>query len=96
MCRKNQYSINNVSELPLSPNQQQVFNSITYRITELNDNAHWILGGAGTGKSFLLAKFSQYFDNLGYHAERLAPTGLAAYNIFGQTVDRFFGLTPQN
>jgi len=90
------FSTFNVSGSALSESQQQIFDSIVYKTTHLSDNAHWIMGGAGTGKSFLLAKFSQHFNELGYHVERLAPTGVASYNVYGQTVDRFFGLTPQN
>lgn len=87
------YTTYSVSAMPMSDSQQRIFDTVTYKIKQLNDNLHWIVGGAGTGKSFLLAKFSEHFNQLGYHVERLAPTGVAAYNVHGQTVDRFFGLT---
>ncbi|CAO3613965.1 unnamed protein product [Mucor fragilis] len=81
---------------PLSPEQQNIFNSITHQIQHLNNNMNWIHGGAGTGKSFLLRKLSHHFTNLGYYVARLAPTGVAAYNIQGETIDRFFGFTTEH
>lgn len=86
-------SVFDVSNLPLSKSQQCIFDEIVYKITALNDNMHWVLGGAGTGKSFLLAKFSVYFEDLGYQVARLSPTGIASYNIHGETIDRFFGMS---
>lgn len=44
-----------ISGSALSVNQQKIFDRIT-QITNLN-NHHWVLGGAGTGKSFLLQVF---------------------------------------
>lgn len=59
----------------------------------INDNLHWIFGGAGTGKSFFLSRFSKHFTDTGYEVVRLALTGVVSYNIHGETVDRFFGTT---
>jgi hypothetical protein len=52
-----------------------------------------ISGAAGTGKSFLLQMFKKYYRIHGYHVFKLAPTGVAAHNIGGQTIHRFFGIT---
>lgn len=54
----------------------------------------------GTGKSYLIETLSmylrhKYYDNTnieGWLVVILAPTGLAAYNINGQTIHRFFKL----
>ena len=40
-----------------------------------------------------MSKLSRYFEQLGYHVTRLLPTGVAAYNVHGETIDRFFGMT---
>ncbi|MDE0243866.1 MAG: AAA family ATPase, partial [Gammaproteobacteria bacterium] len=47
-----------------------------------------ITGSAGTGKSTLLSHFCQSVD---WDPVVLAPTGVAALNVGGQTVHRFFG-----
>ncbi len=57
-----------------------------------NTNEHvFITGRAGTGKSTLL----RYFRN---HTAKeivvLAPTGIAAINVMGQTIHSFFGFPP--
>ena len=55
-----------------------------------------ITGSAGTGKSTLLNHFCRQVD---WDPVVLAPTGVAALNVGGQTVHRFFGfgidVTPQ-
>ncbi len=55
-----------------------------------------ITGSAGTGKSTLLGLFCESAD---WDPVVLAPTGVAALNVGGQTVHRFFGfgidITPQ-
>jgi ATP-dependent DNA helicase PIF1 len=57
-----------------------------------NGNAHaFITGRAGTGKSTLL----QYFrEHTGKKVVILAPTGVAAVNVGGQTIHSFFGFKP--
>lgn len=81
------------NNLSLLEHQQRVFDIIIHKIMNLNDNLHWIFGGEGTGKSFLLSKFSKHFADAGFEVVRLALTGVASYNIHGETVDRFFGTT---
>lgn len=71
-----------VSKLKLSDEQAEVFNLIE----TTNDN-YYITGKAGTGKSVLL----QYFvDNSGKRVVVVAPTGVAALNVGGQTIHSFF------
>ena len=51
----------------------------------------FITGRAGTGKSTLL----QYFrDNTGKNIAVVAPTGVGAVNVGGQTIHSFFGFRP--
>lgn len=51
----------------------------------------FITGRAGTGKSTLL----QYFvEHCGMRAPVLAPTGVAALNVQGETIHRFFKIPP--
>lgn len=55
-------------------------------------NRHvFITGKAGTGKSTLLEYFRQ---NTGKEVAVLAPTGVAALNVHGQTIHSFFGFKP--
>lgn len=57
-----------------------------------NTNRHvFITGKAGTGKSTLLDYFRQ---NTRKEVAALAPTGVAALNVGGQTVHSFFGFKP--
>lgn len=55
---------------------------------ELGGRHLLITGSAGTGKSTLLSHFCQSVD---WDPVVLAPTGVAALNVSGQTVHRFFG-----
>lgn len=57
-----------------------------------NSPAHvFITGRAGTGKSTLLEYFCQQTKQ---KAVVVAPTGVAALNVAGQTIHSFFGLAP--
>ncbi|MGD1524536.1 ATP-dependent DNA helicase [Vibrio owensii] len=47
----------------------------------------FITGGGGVGKSFLINTLSKYLNGL----VLLAPTGIAALNIEGQTIHSYFG-----
>ena len=58
-----------------------------------NDEGHlFVTGRAGTGKSTLLRGLR---DNLEHESVVLAPTGLAAVNVGGQTIHSFFGFPPR-
>jgi ATP-dependent exoDNAse (exonuclease V) alpha subunit len=57
------------------------------------DEGHlFVTGRAGTGKSTLLRGLR---DNLDQESVVLAPTGLAAVNVGGQTIHSFFGFPPR-
>ena len=60
-------------------------------VMEKTDRSIFITGRAGTGKSTLL----EYFRGItGKEIVVLAPTGVAALNIKGQTIHSFFGFKP--
>jgi ATP-dependent DNA helicase PIF1 len=56
------------------------------------DGHLFVTGRAGTGKSTLLRALR---DHVGAAAVVLAPTGLAAVNVGGQTIHSFFGFPPR-
>ncbi len=53
-----------------------------------------ITGSAGTGKSFLINHICKELDGQSITYRVLAPTGVAALNVGGQTIHRFLGLRP--
>jgi len=58
-----------------------------------NDEGHlFVTGRAGTGKSTLLRSLR---DMIAQESVVLAPTGLAAVNVGGQTIHSFFGFPPR-
>lgn len=71
-----------VSKIKLSEEQEEIFN-----LVETTNENYYVTGKAGTGKSVLL----QYFvDNSGKRVVVVAPTGVAALNVNGQTIHSFF------
>ena len=78
------------SSLPVHFEETDEFRSV-FAVME-DDDSLFITGKAGTGKSTLI----QYFkDNTKKRVAYLAPNGVAALNIDGQTIHSFFGLDPQ-
>ena len=61
------------------------------KLMEENNKNIFITGRAGTGKSTLLDYFR---SNTKKNIVVLAPTGVAAVNVFGQTIHSFFGFKP--
>lgn len=61
------------------------------RLLEQSEDSLFITGKAGTGKSTLLSHFR---ENTTQKAAVLAPTGVAAVNVGGQTIHSFFGFKP--
>lgn len=73
--------------LVLSEEQEEYFRIINEGMTSA-----YITGKAGTGKSVLL----QYFvDHTTKNVAVVAPTGVAALNVGGQTLHSFFRLPPE-
>lgn len=62
-----------------------------YDLLENSSQSVFITGKAGTGKSTLLKYFR---DNTAKNIVVLAPTGVAAVNIAGQTIHSFFQFKP--
>jgi hypothetical protein len=52
----------------------------------------FITGSAGTGKTYLLNLFIQYLKERQIHPSIVAPTGIAASHLKGQTIHSFFAL----
>ncbi len=75
-----------VSGLTLSDEQQKIFD-----IIENTKETLYVTGKAGTGKSVLLEYFVK---NTSKSAAVVAPTGVAALNVGGQTIHSFFKLPP--
>jgi ATP-dependent exoDNAse (exonuclease V) alpha subunit len=63
-------------------------------ITYTNDSV-FLTGKAGTGKSELLNRLIQEFLKIGKKSVVLAPTGIAALQVGGQTINSFFQLEPR-
>lgn len=61
-------------------------------LMENTDRHFFITGRAGTGKSTLLSCFREYTKK---KVVVLAPTGVAALNVQGETVHSFFGFMPE-
>lgn len=53
----------------------------------------FLSGEAGTGKSYVIEKFTEYLDSKGIKYVVAAPTGLAALNVGGATLHRTFKLS---
>ncbi len=75
-------SIKSINQIDLDPQ----FKKVLSLLEETNKN-FFITGKAGTGKSTLLDFFCQ---NTQKNPVVLAPTGMAALNVKGQTIHRFF------
>jgi hypothetical protein len=60
-------------------------------ILKSGDNV-FITGSAGTGKTYLLSQFIQYLKERRIYPTIVAPTGIAASHLKGQTIHSFFAL----
>jgi len=52
----------------------------------------FMTGSAGTGKTYLLRQYMQYLKERRIHPTIVAPTGIAASHLKGQTIHSFFAL----
>lgn len=55
----------------------------------------FLTGNAGTGKSYVLDKVIEHFDNINKNYAVAAPTGIAALNIGGTTLHSLLHIRPQ-
>jgi len=52
----------------------------------------FVTGSAGTGKTYLLGKYIKYLRDHNVFPDIVAPTGIAASHLGGQTIHSFFGI----
>jgi len=64
-------------------------------ILKLGKNV-FITGSAGTGKTYLLNKFIRYLKSKDIYPSVVAPTGISASHLKGQTIHSFFYLGIRN
>lgn len=60
----------------------------------MEGNNIFLTGKAGTGKTFVVKKAIQLFRTRGKKVVAIAPTGIAANNLGGQTIHSMFALNP--
>lgn len=75
-----------MAEIEINPKFKEALQLLEYSNSNL-----FITGRAGTGKSTLLEYFR---GQTGKNLAVLAPTGVAAINVRGQTIHSFFGFKP--
>lgn len=80
-----------LADMLISANRNQL-NSYKH-ILQPAQNLHVKYGDAGTGKNYLLHMFKFKLTTMSLNPIVLAPTGVSAYTIGGQTSDRFIALT---
>lgn len=78
---------NIISDINLSEEQQAVFKLIEGSMANV-----YVTGKAGTGKSVLLQYFVEHTDK---RTVVVAPTGVAALNVGGQTIHSLFKFAPE-
>ncbi len=76
-----------VTSINLSDEQADVF-----KLIENTNETLYVTGKAGTGKSILLQYFVEHTKK---RVVVVAPTGVAALNVGGQTIHSFFKLAPE-
>ena len=76
-----------ISSVKLGDEQQRIFD-----LMDTTNNNMFITGKAGTGKSVLLQYFVHHTDK---QVAVVAPTGVAALNVGGQTIHSFFALSTE-
>ncbi|MCX7953370.1 MAG: DEAD/DEAH box helicase [Deltaproteobacteria bacterium] len=86
------FSSESISDF-VKPNELNEEQWQAYEMLEKSNDNILVTGKAGTGKSYLLKYFVK---NTSKRVVVLAPTGLAAYNIGGQTIHSFFQLPPRH
>ncbi|MCX8480940.1 MAG: AAA family ATPase, partial [Sediminibacterium sp.] len=68
------------------------YNNLAHEIIAQSTTSYFITGAAGTGKSFFLKqKLIPQLNAADKKYVVLAPTGVAAQNVEGQTIHKFFG-----
>ena len=85
----------NVTYQDLKGKQKEAYNLVRnhFRSTSKNQLLAMILGGAGSGKSFLIHSLAHL---LGDKCTLTATTGIAAWNVNGRTIHSVLSLTKNN
>jgi ATP-dependent exoDNAse (exonuclease V) alpha subunit len=81
-----------IENIILKPGQQKAYEEIINPDNKLL----YITGKAGTGKSVLLKYFMKSIDADKINAAVVAPTGLAAVHVGGQTIHSFFKIPAED
>ena len=76
--------VTEIDNITLGPEQKRVYD----KMNRTHENL-FITGKAGTGKSVLLQYFVKHTSK---QVAVVAPTGVAALNVGGQTIHSFFGM----
>lgn len=84
--------ISDVATADPGPDPTNPESSYAYELMKGSTPCIFVTGKAGTGKSYLLRYF---VEKTAKRVVLLAPTGVAALNIGGQTIHSFFGFPPQ-
>ena len=96
-----------MSDRESPPSYEQTLRADEVNHIELNEDQEFVVakvkqgknviitGSAGTGKSFLVKYLCKEFDEGGKIFRIVAPTGVAAVNVGGQTIHRFLGIRPE-
>ncbi|KAG1048086.1 hypothetical protein G6F43_009501 [Rhizopus delemar] len=89
------YNISNlsdVSDFERGPEIARYELNVIINIELANNSATFVSGAAGTGKSYLLKMLEKHYKIEGYKIFKVAPTGVAAFNVNGITIYRFFAM----
>ena len=74
--------------MDMTNEQQRVFDAA------MQGKSFFLTGNAGTGKSYVLKKIIEAFDDADENVYVTAPTGIAAVNVHGVTVHSLLGIMP--
>jgi len=80
-------------DIEWTEDQRNVLDMVRCRLQSRQDCLILVTGAAGTGKSTVLEEIHRIAKNELFEPIRLAPSGVAAVNIKGQTLHRWFRLT---
>lgn len=85
--------INMPRDIEWTEDQKNALDIVRHRLQSKKECLILVTGAAGTGKSTVLDEIHRVAKNERFEPIRLAPSGVAAVNIKGQTLHRWFRLT---
>lgn len=89
----NQEDSDQAEDFEWTDDQQKVLDAVQNSFLSLEGCRILVTGAAGTGKSAVLKKICKIAEDHKFVPIRLAPSGVAAVNIMGQTLHRWFHIT---